>query len=543
MCEYFWEPLAEVHLSLAGRSSEENIYCLCSRVLIRDGDDLSKGMCEKADGSEDDSTQYDEYDSTSVQPFCMNNVVNGHQVIRAVSKHDTEEAVSCYCSASHTDNNYSTDEHEHDSGVGVVRSGLQLSDSGADLSECGGDVQYGSSNRHEDWEHYWSANGERIIWQSWIAKYGEYINPGYLEQQDDTMPIVHDSYDSSQNETNQNDSSKSVVKTDVKNKGEDLLTSTLTKSDMMISTNDDSNTSLSDRWSPLSPSSTDDSSGDGGVVGGSVANTALTSDSMTNVTKITVSSLDLSYGDMEDSIQSSSLSSSSASSGSASGTADDADRYWQDLWKRHFNEQYFTHYNAFLTWEKRKLLRSRPNLDNISTSYNKNNTELNIVEDYYSSIDILSHEDFSSMEKLYRERNISVDDDTSGIGRMELSPGTDHSLEELDHEKHNLSSVSTPKKNSSKKGKSRLLMSSVGHLLKSLSMLDSQSEPVDSPVDAGKNKASETPEEVCNTGSSTNENTTNHGISLRTYKEINDGGDEPPEERPVTLKRSHESDS
>lgn len=779
MCEYFWEPLAEVHLSLAGRSSEENIYCLCSRVLIRDGDNLSKGMCEKADGSEDDSTQYDEYDKASAPSFCKNNVVNENQAIRAVAKHDTEEAVSCYCSASHTDNNYSTDEHEHDSGVGIVRSGLQLSDSGADLSECGGDVPCNSSCRHDDWERYWSVNGERIIWQSWIAKYGEYINPGYLEHQDDTLPFVQnkESYDSSENKTNQDsvinehqnsfqsqdtfddihlntfhdsieenmskdeiDSSKNIssvhtqetnvsstsgnflldenaadttysdsdykktewqgsfdvmlpaiLKTEIKNKDEDLITSPCdkieTKHDMLTTCNsDESNTSPADRWSPLSPSSTDDSSGDGGAVAGSVANTAIMSDSMTNVTKITVSSLDLSYGDMEDSVPSSSLSSSSASSGSGPGTTDDADRYWQQLWKQHFNEQYYAHYSAFLAWEIKEVSveagvirhplfqlgeepesakqdsfhEIEPSLGNASVICNKNDTELNIIEDYYYSNDILSHnevdsskckacsskvddlkdshknlscscsltlteenfdntktlsieEDFSSvgkmelspgtehsleefnhakeellskMEKIcgeIRQHNISVDEDASGIGKMELSPGTEYSLEELDYEKQHLSSVSStdmlvedkedtftnvrretkynrnlyalkkeshlplaPKKTSSKRGRSRLLMSSVGHLLKSLSMLDSQSEPIDSPEDAGSdNKTSETPEKEGMYKTDSNSNKHTHGAnSLRSLTHKGDnGGDEPPEERPITLKRSHESDS
>lgn len=54
-----------------------------------------------------------------------------------------EEPVSCYCSASHTDNNYSTDEHDsvRDSAHWPTahsltqKLGLHQSDSGADLSE------------------------------------------------------------------------------------------------------------------------------------------------------------------------------------------------------------------------------------------------------------------------------------------------------------------------------------------------------------------------------------------------------------------------
>lgn len=443
-----------------------------------------------------------------------------------------EEAVSCYCSASHTDNNYSTDEHEHDSiregagGVGIACGGLQLSDSGADLSECGGDIQ--ETSRHEDWERYWSANGERIIWQSWIAKYGEYVNPGYFNNPDGTVcsesngvlpedgPVIQVTDpsldDSSRSKTNQcsfideqhtafhgqesachthsstfhssfqnsfpkdeqdlsknNPSSNSVerdvelssknllddiddgysgprtektdlqgsfelklpaiIKTNAESKDENLLISlagetpeTEAKQDMLTCNSD---INPVDRWSPLSPLSTDDSSGDGSgddnIVAGSVANTALTSDSMTNVTKITVSSLDFSCGDTEDSVHSSSLSSSSAGSGSAPCTTDEADRYWQELWKQHFSEQYCAHYNAFLAWEQKEgneeteanpvetldtnqplfqvgeesssakqssFHEMKPNIGNVSASCIKDNINLNFIENYYSTNDI-----------------------------------------------------------------------------------------------------------------------------------------------------------
>jgi hypothetical protein len=54
-----------------------------------DGDNLSKGMCEKADGSEDDSTQYDECDKASVLPFHVNIALNESRAVRTVGKHDT----------------------------------------------------------------------------------------------------------------------------------------------------------------------------------------------------------------------------------------------------------------------------------------------------------------------------------------------------------------------------------------------------------------------------------------------------------------------
>ena len=445
-----------------------------------------------------------------------------------------EEAVSCYCSASHTDNNYSTDEHEHEhehdsiregaGGVGITRGGLQLSDSGADLSECGADLQYTSStSRHEDWERYWSANGERIIWQSWIAKYGEYINPSYLNSHDSNAlsesngalpedgmvsqirdPPLDDSSKSNTNmcsffdkqcvpfhgqdltchphsstfhsslenslskgkqdlssipsspnqQTADKPSSKTlldddnghsgpvtdktelqgsfelmlpaITKTDAESQDENLLISptgetleTETKQYMLMC---NSNTPPGDGWSPLSPLSTDDSSGDGSVddniVANSVAHTALTSDSMTSVTKITVSSLDFSCGDSEDSVNSNSLSYSSAGSGGAAFTTDEADQYWQELWKQHFNEQYYAHYNAFLAWKQKEgseeaeantaetlntnrplfqlgeesisakrscFYEMGPDIGNVSASSVKDNINLNFVENSYST--------------------------------------------------------------------------------------------------------------------------------------------------------------
>lgn len=44
-------------------------------------------MCEKADGSEDDSTQYDEYDKANILPFHANIALKDNP-IRTAGKHD-----------------------------------------------------------------------------------------------------------------------------------------------------------------------------------------------------------------------------------------------------------------------------------------------------------------------------------------------------------------------------------------------------------------------------------------------------------------------
>ena len=72
-----------------------------------------------------------------------------------------DDGVSCYCSASHCSTDDSIREAPH-------------SDSGADLSE--------TSPRAPDWEAYWAKHGERLIWESWIQKYGDFIDQNYVKQ-------------------------------------------------------------------------------------------------------------------------------------------------------------------------------------------------------------------------------------------------------------------------------------------------------------------------------------------------------------------------
>ncbi|XP_064486506.1 trimethylguanosine synthase-like [Ornithodoros turicata] len=33
-----------------------------------------------------------------------------------------------------------------------------------------------------EWENFWQQNGENLVWQSWVDKYGDYINPEYCRQ-------------------------------------------------------------------------------------------------------------------------------------------------------------------------------------------------------------------------------------------------------------------------------------------------------------------------------------------------------------------------
>ena len=115
-------------------------------------------------------------------------------------------------------------------------------------------------------------------------------------------------------------------------------------------------TEISEGWNPLSPVSIDNeieaerllSSRCASHVSGSIR----TVDSMTNVTRMTVSSFDLSSDNskISDSISSVSSVQSSLSSTSSEEAEDnnDYERQWNDLWKSHYEEEYWEQYNKFM---------------------------------------------------------------------------------------------------------------------------------------------------------------------------------------------------
>lgn len=262
--------------------------------------------------------------------------------------------MSCYCSASH----YSTDEHDS------LResSALHHSDSGADLSE---------SSRDLDWEKYWAANGERLIWESWISKYGDYINPSYIQSYNEPGQGEETSFCIQPSEEDNGSVKKitfSGLLEDLNYLNEDLKSENTNNfnhfSDVQYSKpcviNNEENCDSELFQRRLSDISEGGKSGSGRsemssncddeerfriggasrCSGNSIPLTS-TTDSMTNVTRMTISSSDSSYGADDSSARSLSLLSSTDSVSST-------DQQWQQLWTEHFNEQYYTHYQAFI---------------------------------------------------------------------------------------------------------------------------------------------------------------------------------------------------
>nr|CAD7572443.1 unnamed protein product [Timema californicum] len=497
--------------------------------------------------------------------------------LKTLVKHD-EEALSCYCSASHTDNNYSTDEHDS---ILCSGSGLHLSDSGADLSEHGG------TGREAEWEHFWASNGERLIWESWIGKYGQYINPDYLAQtevgatrSDQQLQIncvqpyeqfVSDTVHSQEELLKLNDvASEEVAQINYKPNIDslpnvqkqsafprevnnlscipDLLidnsdgktemcpdTKALSKVDILETVNDssvvcnvqardssaldtitkssplylscfetspvdseqecliNSESSSSGQLSPASSqASSQNSVGDYFVARsrcdsntGSIANTTVTTDSMTNVTRITVSSLDLSCD--TDSMNSVGLL--SASEGTSDGSVEsnceavdtiELDIYWQDLWKKHFQEQYHEHYYAFLAQvdgPKAKTLQSKTK-DTSEVQVKECSTEAytNFPNITSSNDDaqVSSHFNFRLKEELMIPSTISANV-SEGIHQQAETRGA--LLSPIDKNKQKSTS------------KQRMVESSIGVLLQNLAeqIYSSDANSIDKLIDSFSN--------------------------------------------------------
>lgn len=297
------------------------------------------------------------------------------------------DANSCYysASASHTDNYCSTDEHE----PLIYQTAQHSSDSGADISEnafthtsrkftSSDYLQSGRNNSLPDafggdvlndaWEIYWSDNGERLIWSSWIDKYSDFIRSDYLKLNIDATDPTDPQNSIKSSSVEQGSCSHSDMT--IKNPDTEIIVSLCSPA---------ANCPSEDGWNLLSPASVDNNTWDDQLaavndfdsilsprcdsVTSSLPLTIGTTDSMTNVTHMTISSYDFASSRV-----SSQSSESSPDVDSASdmftiqqnlidenkqlflGDEDtmDTDQHWQILWQQHFQEQYAHQYQFFM---------------------------------------------------------------------------------------------------------------------------------------------------------------------------------------------------
>ncbi|XP_058830544.1 trimethylguanosine synthase-like [Topomyia yanbarensis] len=349
----------------------------------------------------------------------------------------TGSEASCYfsASASHSDTNYcSTDEHEHIfHGSVIAHHGLHSSDSGADLSEknferksgfrddfldgikealtVDGKIAsmvhgernnslpevFGREDLQEAWETFWSKHGESIIWASWIEKYSDYINPEYMDEacQHETNEISSHSKSEATPDTTYDASKHFSFDTMEADSAEPKTTM-----EIVVSTCSPHPFNRGEAWNPLNTTGGDiwtahrSGSGENDAllsprcdsVTSSIPLTIGTTDSMTNVTRMTISSYDFCSSKVSSessNLSESSLSEQISSYGNSSNSSDmleteclvggrgaqtsgsaavatagtlqddeaamDGEQYWQILWQKHFQELYAKHYNTFMT--------------------------------------------------------------------------------------------------------------------------------------------------------------------------------------------------
>lgn len=374
MSDINWEALAEIHIKYDNNiNDKEYNFCLCSRVLIKNQTEVV------AIEQEELSEAYDVFNEQD----CENHVSTMNRTPKEfVQDEDDSDANSCYfsASASHTDNYCTTDEHERDSG--------------ADISEYHGAV--GSAPReiykkqHRDelkcmnmernnslpdifcakelsdqWEKYWSTNGERLIWSSWIDKYSDFISPSYKN-------MTAESNEDDESLLSSDDRQIVIATGDCRdNIDTEIIVSSCSPGANCSNVNEpidettNSDAPLRDLMDSLLIPRCDS-------VSSSIPLTIGTTDSMTNVTHMTLSS----YGFCSSRVSSenSQLSESTPSSLSPPFNFDECDetkiellnddgtdQHWQLLWQHHFQEQYSKHYNDFME-------DKRPNKTSLSTS-------------------------------------------------------------------------------------------------------------------------------------------------------------------------------
>ncbi|XP_026325186.1 trimethylguanosine synthase [Hyposmocoma kahamanoa] len=557
MSEYYdqfhrWEPLAEFHFNLDDYEDmydDNYVYCLCSRAFIRDG---VKTYYVEKDASESDmefhkDIQMQDWEDQSHVHFSLD---TSYKV-----KCEKDENASCYCSASHTDNYYSTDEHDPAQNH-CSSHALQPSDSGADLTY----PDYQSDNTNHDklekmdqdftnqslvesnedylsintWEKFWAVHGERLIWASWIKKYSDYINPDFLdennhllmdeknipkkqhsadlifntiEQTKQQQPAENDmrerkfSYDSKVNPykkrlSNQNSTERG-----------DKYIEKCNKDDVFVPIGRRRSCSEHDRM--LSP------------------RTLAGTDSMTNVTKITLSSYDISSGHVtSESSPTDDYSVTSSSSDdpsndqtrivnvNAPSEEQDTDEYWQFLWKKHFGEQYALHYANFVESQNQLCYKNVPTVQVVVVPESKVEEKVGEIEGENSEGN--SQEMPSVIEIQGQVNDMKIEDRNTKKRNKKIN---------LDNPRY---------------------VGSVGYILQNLLKEEQEKVGTQSEVleagDADSGKSEPTAQDMVDGATNTRKVLQSESKSDFSHYSYNEGDNDPPEEKMLKLKRSHELD-
>lgn len=379
------------------------------------------------------------------------------------------------------------------------------------------------------WEKYWSKNGERLIWQSWIEKYIDYINPEFISK-DAVQPFPGESSSAELQDVSASAFSFEANDVIMASLGKMISTEIIVSPPTRLTTDD----LMTDGWNPLSPASTAYVSMRQRPRGGESDNLLSprcesvnssipltiggTTDSMTNVTRMTISSYDFcsSRVSSESTPTSTPTDSNSVSSFSESEESDnlmttrmsadcekllkrskgedeeippptgnDPEEYWQKRWQGHAQEQYVRHYNEFM--DAHRMM------------------QLDLSNSFKSDSGFLPGECTGKFSKQRRKRS-SRKKNRESLQRLVANLNLKCELEK--YEKYQKEELVDGSDHPEPHSDSTVVDTTEASLMESLGL-------------------------PSNFGRRTSQLGAGGG----------NGGDEPPEDRPITLKRSHESDS
>ncbi|KAB0796146.1 hypothetical protein PPYR_10207 [Photinus pyralis] len=220
-----------------------------------------------------------------------------------------------------------------------------------------------------NWHDYWALNGERLIWESWIAKYSSYINPEFTQTLCDQSSVSKQSsldkpesacslklsFDSASPHLDSSDYS-ATLECSISNepKHEVIEKNRMLVRNLSGSESYDKLNREGEGWNPLSPLSNDYETEIERLItsrcDSHTGSSSRTVDSMTNVTRMTVSSIDLSESSKSSESFSSVSSVQSSLTSTSSEEVDDTathEHEWNDLWAHHYEQEYYEHYKKF----------------------------------------------------------------------------------------------------------------------------------------------------------------------------------------------------
>lgn len=292
---------------------------------------------------------------------------------------------------------------------------------------------------------------------------------------------------------------------------------------------------IGEGWNPLSPFSIEESYNQPSnmedeqlitisrcsSISESIANTNATTDSMTDVTKMTINSSSFD----SNSIHSSSLFSSTTSSIESNVTSssselecepglEDVDKYWQKLWKEHFQEQYCLQCKLFMERYDQEL---ELHIDEFKDDKEK-----------YDGEEILSKDNFN----LEYHRT-----DDSGLLKFDKSKEFNDESKDLKKE------IKIDSKGDHLRRKRKMIMESVGMLMQNLTVESKESHrPMDSDSIDNNDDKNNSEKDITNsygTPTASDSSTIQSSIDGNRLKMISSGGDgdRPNDDKPITLKR------